>query len=50
MDLIRLDSVKQMIDATGIERRCTTNDAVHFITLAEQKLGQIGAVLSGNFR
>ncbi len=38
----------EMIDAVGVEQRRTALDAVHFVTLAEQKLGKIGAVLAGD--
>ena len=38
----------QMIDAVGVEQRGPALDAVHFVALAEQKLGKVGAVLAGD--
>ena len=38
----------QMIDSLGVEKRRASFDAVHFISLCQQQLRQIGAVLSGN--
>src|SRR6266850_6133099 len=38
----------EMIDATGIERGSTTDDAMHLIIFCEQKLGKVTAVLSGD--
>ena len=38
----------EMVDPGGVERRGATLDAVHRVALAEQQLGQIGAVLTGD--
>ena len=38
----------QVIDAIGVERRGAALDAVDFVTLLEQQLGEIGAVLAGD--
>ena len=38
----------QVIDAIGVEQRRPALDAVNFIAFVEQKLGEIGAVLTGN--
>ena len=35
----------QMFDTCGVKGRRTAHDAMHFISLFNQKLGQIGAVL-----
>jgi hypothetical protein len=37
-----------VVDTLGIEERRAALDAVHFISLFEKKLRQIGAVLTGN--
>ena len=44
--LVRL--VEEMIDAVGIEQRRPPLDAVDRVALAQQELGEIGAVLPGN--
>src|SRR3546814_6985740 len=38
----------QMVDTLGVEGRGSTLDAVNLIPLREQKLRQIGAILTGN--
>jgi hypothetical protein len=38
----------QVIDAVGVEQRCAALDAVHLVTLVEQELGKIGAILAGD--
>jgi hypothetical protein len=38
----------EMIDAVGIEQGSPALDAMHDVTLVQQKLGQVGAVLAGN--
>ena len=40
----------EMIDALGIDQGGAALDAVHLIALFEQKLGEIGAVLTGDTR
>jgi hypothetical protein len=37
-----------MIDSIGVERRRATFDAVYGVSLRQEKLGEISAVLSGN--
>lgn len=37
-----------MVNAFGIKCSRPLDDAVHFITLAEQELGEVRAVLSGD--
>ena len=44
--LVRL--VKEVIDTVGVEQRRAPLDAVNLIALADQELGEIGPVLSGN--
>jgi hypothetical protein len=38
----------QVVDAVGIEQRGATLDAVDLIPLADEELGEIGAVLAGD--
>ena len=38
----------EMIDAVGVEQRGAPFDAVDFVAFFQQKLGQVGAVLSGH--
>jgi len=38
----------EVVDAVSIEQRGAALDAVYHVALAEQKLGQVGAVLAGN--
>ena len=40
----------EVIDAVCVEKRSTPFDTVNFVSLAQQKLGQIGSVLPGNSR
>ena len=40
----------QVIDARGVEARRAALDAVDFVALLEQQLGQVGAVLAGHAR
>ena len=44
--LVRVDV--QVIDAAGIERRGATLDAMNLVTLAEQKLREVGAILTSD--
>jgi len=44
--LVRI--VIEMIDTLGVERRGATLDAVDVVALADQELGEIGAVLAGH--
>ena len=37
-----------VVDARGVEQRGAPLDAVHFVAFGQQKLGEIGAVLTGN--
>ena len=36
----------QVVDAVGVEKRSAALDAVDFVALGEQELGQVGAVLA----
>ena len=38
----------QVVDALGVEQRRAALDAVHHVALAEQELGEVGAVLAGD--
>src|SRR5215831_679277 len=38
----------EMVDALGVEQRCPAFDAVHDVSLAEEKLRQVGTILSGD--
>ena len=38
----------QVVDAVGVEDRGAALDAVHLVALAQQQLGQVGAVLAGD--
>jgi len=40
--------VVEMIDPVCVERRSAADDPVYFVALAEQELGQIGAILAGD--
>lgn len=40
----------EVIDAIGVEQGGPPLDAVHLVTLAQQELGEIGAVLAGDAR
>ncbi len=40
----------KMIDAVGVEKRRAALDAVDGVPLVQQKLGQVGAILSRNSR
>jgi hypothetical protein len=44
----RMGILVNMVDARRIERRRAALDAVYKITFAQQKIGQIGAILPGN--
>ena len=47
--LVRLVRILvEMLDAAGVERRGAALDAVDGVALVEQKLGEIGPVLSGH--
>jgi hypothetical protein len=35
-----------MVDALGVEARGAADDAVHLVPLAEEELGEVGAVLA----
>lgn len=37
-----------VVYALSVERRRTALDAVHLVTLAEQKLGEVAAVVAGD--
>jgi hypothetical protein len=41
---VRMQILVQMIHTTGVERRRTTNDAVHVITLRQQQLSEVRTV------
>ena len=38
----------EMVEATGVEARGAANDAVNLVTLGEQELGEVAAILSGD--
>ena len=38
----------EMIDAVGVEQRGAALDAVDFVALAQQELGEVGAVLASD--
>ena len=38
----------QVVNAVGVEQRGAPLDAVHFVALAQQKFGEVGAVLAGD--
>jgi hypothetical protein len=38
----------EMVDAVGVEQRSATLDAMHFVALVEQELGEVGTVLAGH--
>jgi len=38
----------QVVDAVGVEQRGAALDAVDFVALAQQKFGEVGAVLAGD--
>ena len=38
----------EMVDAFGVEQRAAALDAVHLVSLGEQELGKVGAILSGD--
>jgi len=40
----------EMIDPVSIERRCAALDTVNFVTFPQEKLGEVGTVLSGDSR
>jgi hypothetical protein len=40
----------QVVDAIRVEERCTALHTVHHVTALQQKVGEIGAVLTGNAR
>src|SRR5260370_40140341 len=46
-DIAFMQVVVEMIDPLGVERRRASLDAVNHVTLAEQKLRQIRAILPG---
>jgi hypothetical protein len=43
---VRIDV--QVLDSSRIERRCAPDHPVNFVALADQELGEVGAVLTGN--
>ena len=38
----------KVLDATGVERTAASNDAMHFISFFEEKLGEERTVLTGD--
>src|SRR5207245_8382090 len=40
--------VLEVVDAPAVHARGAAYDAVHLVTLAQEQLGQVGAVLSGD--
>jgi len=41
---VRMQILVQMIHTTGVERRRTTDDAVHVVTLRQQQLSEVRTV------
>ena len=46
--LVLVRILVEVIDAVGVEQRGAALDAVHLVSLVEQELGEIGAVLAGD--
>ena len=46
--VVELDLVLDMVDAGSIGNGCPAGNAVNFIALLQQKLCQIGTILTGN--
>ena len=42
------DAFEQVLDSPVVRRAGTADDAVHFVAFAEEELGEIGTVLTGD--
>src|SRR5260370_16086451 len=48
--MVDMGILVEMLDALGVERRGPALNAVNFVAVFQQKLGQIGAILPGDAR
>jgi hypothetical protein len=48
VDTARVRIMIKMVDAIGIEEACPANDAVHFVSFAQQEGREISPVLTGD--
>ena len=47
-DALLVRVMDEMVDALGIEGRRPALDAMHHVSLGQQKLGEVGAILPGH--